>query len=109
MFLYPLAITLIIMGICSPLFKNDPIVYRITTAFTLIPAFCDMVNNLPAILKNTGWAQAIINFASHYIPFYSLGMGWITFGIAGFAIGLAIHFLKPAPAPTTSQLSQTER
>lgn len=28
MFLYPLAITLIILGITSPFFNNDPLVYR---------------------------------------------------------------------------------
>ena len=36
MFLYPLAIALIILAIFSPFFKNDPMIYRITTAFALI-------------------------------------------------------------------------
>lgn len=94
MFLYPLAITLIIMGIMSPLFKNDPLVYRITTGFTLIPAFFDMMNATPAILHNTAAVQAMISFAAKFFPFFGLGFGWLSFGIAGLALGLIIHFAK---------------
>lgn len=93
MFLYPLAITLIILGIASPLFKNDPLVYRITTGFTLIPAFFDMVNALPSPLHNTTLIQSLIGLAQHYFPFFSLGFGWLSFGIAGMIIGLGAHFI----------------
>ena len=100
MFLYPLAITLIILGIASPLFNNDRLVYRLTTGLTLIPAFFDMVNNLPAILRATAPAQWLINLASHFLPFFNLGLGWLTFGIAGFGLGLAGHFLLNRQAST---------
>lgn len=94
MFLYPLAITLIIMGITSPLFGNDRLVYRITTGLTLIPAFFDMVNALPASLHSTAFLRGMLSFAQHYFPFFSLGFGWLNFGVAGFTIGLATHFLR---------------
>lgn len=94
MFLYPLAITLIIMGITSPLFGNDHLVYRITTGFTLIPAFFDMLNALPDSLHSTAFLQGMLGFAQHYFPFFSLGFGWLSFGITGFVIALAIHFLR---------------
>lgn len=93
MFLYPLAITLIILGITSPLFNNDPMVYRITTGLTSIPAFFDMINALPSPLHNLGLTQTLIGFAQHYFPFFSLGFGWLSFGIAGMIIGLGYHFL----------------
>lgn len=94
MFLYPLAITLIILGITSPLFHSDPLVYRITTGLTLIPAIFDMINATPALIRNTSWAQAMIGFAQHYFPFFANGFGWLSFGIAGMLIGLGIHALR---------------
>lgn len=94
MFLYPLAITLIILGITSPLFHADPLVYRITTGLTLIPAIFDMINATPALIRNTSWAQAMIGFAQHYFPFFANGFGWLSFGIAGMLIGLGIHALR---------------
>lgn len=92
MFLYPLAITLIIMSIASPLFKRDPLVFRITTGLTLIPAIFDMINASPAIIRNTNFAQGMIDFATKYFPFFANGFGWLSFGIAGMIIGLACHY-----------------
>jgi LIVCS family branched-chain amino acid:cation transporter len=94
MFLYPLAITLIILGLLSPLFKQDRLVYRITTGLTLIPAFFDMLNALPAGLHESQLLQALLGFAQHYFPFFGLGFGWLTFGIAGLILGLICHAVK---------------
>lgn len=94
MLLYPLAISLVILGILSPLFKNDPIVYKVTTALTLIPAIFDMINALPAVIRDTQIIQTFIKFAEKYIPLFHLGFGWIVFSILGLIIGLAIHFLR---------------
>lgn len=93
MFLYPLAITLIILGITSPLFHKDPMVYRITTGFTLIPAFFDMLKTFPAPISNWAFTKTLVGFAQHYFPFFNLGFGWLSFGIAGMLIGLGYHFL----------------
>ena len=43
MFIYPLAITLILLALLSPLFKHSKIVYRFTTLFTMVAAFVDGV------------------------------------------------------------------
>ena len=94
MFLYPLAITLIILGLLSPIFKHDRLVYQITTALTLIPAFFDMLNALPANLHDSQLLQTLLGFAQQYFPFFSLGFGWLTFGIAGLILGLICHVLK---------------
>lgn len=93
MFLYPLAITLIILGITSPLFHKDPMVYRITTGLTLIPAFFDMLKTFPAPISNWAFTKTMIAFAQHYFPFFSLRFGWLSFGIAGLLIGLGYHFM----------------
>lgn len=92
--LYPLAITLVILGTISPLFKNDAIVYKTTTIFTIIPAIFDMINALPPTLNNFAIIKSINHFACQFIPFFNLGFGWISFSIIGFLIGFGIHLLR---------------
>lgn len=92
--LYPLAITLVILGTISPLFKNDAIVYKTTTIFTIIPAIFDMINALPPTLNNFAIIKAINHFACQFIPFFNLGFGWISFSIIGFLIRFGIHLLR---------------
>ncbi|GMM17384.1 hypothetical protein LAYK3_04990 [Lactobacillus amylovorus subsp. amylovorus] len=94
MLLYPLAISLVILGILSPLYKNDPVVYKITTALTLIPALFDTINTLPEVLRSTPLIQAILSYAERYLPMFHLGFSWLTFSLAGLIIGLIIHFVK---------------
>lgn len=94
MLLYPLAITLIILGLISPLFKNDPIVYKLTTIFTLIPAFLDMVNAAPEVIKNNSLCQSIINFSNQTLPLFNLGFAWVSFALTGFILGIIIHFIQ---------------
>lgn len=94
MFLYPIAISLIILGILSPLFKRDAIVYKTTCYLTVIPAIFDLFNAMPPVLRDTSWAQAIIKFAQAYLPMYDLGFSWISFSAVGLIIGLIIHFVK---------------
>lgn len=94
MLLYPLAISLVILGIISPLFKNDPIVYRVTTALTLIPAIFDMINALPDGLRSTAFVQEILTYAQRYLPMFDIGFSWVSFSLVGLIVGLGIHFLR---------------
>ena len=103
MFLYPLAISLIILGITSPLFGHDNRVYRMTTIFTLIPAVFDMIRNFPPVLAGTGFAKAAVAFASSYFPFFSIGFGWISFALCGFIIGLIRHFIAKRETATAAE------
>ena len=42
-------------------------------------------------LETAGWApDAIESLFTQYIPFQGIGMGWVSFAILGFIIGL-IH------------------
>lgn len=94
MFLYPLAITLILLTLLSPVFQHSKLVYQITTAFTLLAAIADGLNALPTPLKSLKPIAAILNFAKDSLPFFSLGMGWILPAVLGFIIGCLVHFLK---------------
>lgn len=93
MLLYPLAITVIFLSILSPLFKKSPIVYRFTTLFTVIPALFDATNALPPILNQAAPIQALIHFASSYLPLFNLGFAWIPFALIGFTLGIAAYLL----------------
>ena len=90
MFLYPLAIALIILGILSPLFKNNSVVYRWTLGLTVIPAVFDMVSSLPAVLRNMPLNQGLIKWAQDYLPLFTSGFAWLPFALAGLVIGLVV-------------------
>lgn len=96
MFIYPLAITLILLALVSPLFKHRAGVYRMTTYFTLIAAVCDGLNAAPAPLRNTAIADAVVDTAARFLPLFDIGMGWVLPAGIGFVIGLLWTFLiKP--------------
>lgn len=94
MFLYPLAITLIILSISSPLFKRDPLVYRWTTGLTLIPAVIDALGAAPAIIQQQRWVQAILTLDAKYLPLAKLGLDWALPAFIGLLIGLSWHGLR---------------
>ncbi|TDM44983.1 branched-chain amino acid transporter II carrier protein, partial [Macrococcoides goetzii] len=62
--------------------------------FTLLAAIADGLNALPNPLKSLKPIAAILNFAKDFLPFFSLGMGWILPAVLGFIIGCLVHFLK---------------
>ncbi|MDR0920758.1 MAG: branched-chain amino acid transport system II carrier protein [Lactobacillales bacterium] len=86
MFLYPLAITLIILTLVEPLIGYRKPVFVWVTGFTLIAALFDALNACPEVITTTGWATQLLALAKH-LPFFSLGMGWLVPAIFGFLIG----------------------
>ena len=94
MFLYPLAITLVLLGVSGPLFKNNPIVYQTVTIFTIIPALIDGLQSSPAWIQNASITQKIIEFAKNTLPFFGIGMGWIVPAVFGLILGLGIYLIK---------------
>ncbi|CAI2656109.1 Branched-chain amino acid transport system 2 carrier protein [Apilactobacillus kunkeei] len=91
MFLYPFAIVLIILALCSPLFKKDRNVYLFTIIFTLIPASFDMLAAFPPVISNISFICALINAEQKILPFASIGMDWVIPAIVGAIIGLTIY------------------
>ncbi len=92
MFLYPLAIALIILGLLSQFFRNRQCVYVPTILFTLFVSVADCMNALPSAVKSTPAIQHILKFYGNYIPFFNLGMGWVAPMLIGFILGLIIFF-----------------
>lgn len=104
MFLYPLAITLILVAIANPLFQDKAIVYRLTTFFTLPFAFLDFLHALPAGMKGSLGLQAVSEFSEKYIPFFSIGMGWLLPALLGFAIGFVLSRQKNPATPKPEKI-----
>lgn len=84
MLLYPLTIVIIFLALGDSLFGGRRCVYAWTMALTMISA-------LMSGLETAGWApDALQALFSEYIPFQGIGMGWVSFAVLGFIIGL-IH------------------
>ncbi|MCE4956601.1 branched-chain amino acid transport system II carrier protein [Macrococcoides caseolyticum] len=94
MFLYPLAITLILLTLVSGLFNNSKTVYQWTTFVTMIAALIDGVKASPAFLSKSGFGQGLTNFGAKYLPFFDIGMGWVLPALIGFVIGFILYKLK---------------
>lgn len=101
MFLYPLAITLIILGLLSRFFKNRQCVYVLTTLFTLFVSIADCINALPSAVKSIPVIQHILKFYGNYIPFFNLGMGWVVPMFTGLILGFIICFFTNSKAETS--------
>lgn len=93
MFLYPLAITLILLALFGKFYNHDKCVYASVTGFTLVAAFFDLVRSLPAGLFELINGEAIMKIGG-YLPFSQLGMGWIVPAIVGLVLGLIIRVTK---------------
>lgn len=93
MFLYPLAITLILLAILSPLFKDRQVVYVVTTVFTLPISLADFMKALPESISGTPAIQTILQWFSQTVPLFGVGMGWIIPSVLGLAVGWIISLL----------------
>ena len=99
MFIYPLAMTLIILALFEKYFDRSHTVYVWTTGFTLFAALFDFINTLSSTLKgsgiqNTETLDKVTGVASKYLPFFEYGFGWVCPAILGFSIGLILHNVK---------------
>lgn len=94
MFLYPLAITLILLALCGKLFDHDKTVYVSVTAFTCFAALFDLIKTLPASMQTTLHLEGMITFAKKLLPWFDLNLGWIVPAVIGFAIGMLIRAFR---------------
>lgn len=94
MFLYPLAITLILLALFGKLFEDDKTVYVCVTIFTVFSALFDFMKTLPAAVQNTLHLEGAINFARKIFPFFDRNLGWIVPAAIGFALGMVIRIIR---------------
>lgn len=93
---YPLAIALILLALLSPPFQNRPSVFLLTILFTLFDAAADFLNALPQQVTAQPVVRNILGFYREFVPFFSIGMGWIVPMLVGLTLGFALScFAKP--------------
>ena len=90
MFLYPLAITLVLLALFGKCFGNSRTVYLWTTAFTLVAALFDMIGTISGMLPGNALLSGLTGFAETVLPLYSLGLGWVCPAAIGFLLGLIL-------------------
>lgn len=94
MFLYPLAMVLILLALFGRYFHNDRAVYAWAIAFTLISAVYDLLFSLPANVRETLHLNGVITAIGNFLPLSDLGLGWVCPALIGLLIGLAVHFCR---------------
>ncbi|WP_341302504.1 branched-chain amino acid transport system II carrier protein [Lysinibacillus sp. FSL H8-0500] len=96
MFLYPLAIVLILLALGSSFFKNKQTVYAIAMIFTffisLIDGYKALVESVPG--AKLGVLDAVEKYYSAMLPFYDIGLGWILPALIGAVLGSLIPSRK---------------
>ncbi len=95
MLLYPLSLALILLSLTAKYFDKNPFVYQMTIAFTLVPAVLDMLANAPQVVATQPIVNALLTFYHHYLPFASLGLGWVVPTFVGFC--LSFLYVKMTP------------
>ncbi len=94
MFLYPFSMVLILLSVASPLFHRDGVVYGFVVAFTTLPALMDMVAAFPPVVSASAFGKAVVAFQQSYLPFASMGLGWLVPALVGLVLGLGAHVYR---------------
>lgn len=92
-FLYPLAIALIILSLLSAWLGQAKEVYALTTLFTVVPAFLDMIAAMPPVVSKSPAGVWLIGLRQH-IPLAALGFSWLIPMLFGLGLGLIIYFWR---------------
>lgn len=94
MFLYPLAISLILLALCGKWFENDRVVYLWVTGLTLVGAVYDLLRSLPSGVRSALHLNGFLETVGRFLPLSSLGLAWLCPAALGALIGLVWHFVK---------------
>lgn len=90
MFLYPLAIALIILSLLNSVIQKNKSVYQWTIGFTILAALFDFVNAFPDEIKAKPFLRKMIQLAETYLPGFDYGFGWVIPSLVGFTIGIVV-------------------
>ncbi|MFC2947447.1 branched-chain amino acid transport system II carrier protein [Virgibacillus sediminis] len=92
MFLYPLAIVLIMLAFLSPLFNHARIVYASTITVTFL---ISIIDGLKALCDSLGmdyfsWMVPVVSFYEQVLPLYNEGLGWLAPALVVIAVTTVI-------------------
>ena len=87
LFIYPLAIVLIVLSFIDEYFDRQPIVYTIPLILTGIVSIFDALAELNITIVK-------VDQLFGYLPLYAQGIGWIVPAIIGTIIGIILTKLR---------------
>jgi LIVCS family branched-chain amino acid:cation transporter len=99
MFLYPLAIVLMLLTFLSPLFYHSRVVYIGATFVTLLIATIDGLKTFCDLFEREyfGWMKPIISFYKDTLPMYNDGLGWLVPVLTVIVLlGLLVRIFTPS-------------
>ena len=85
---------LIILSVCSPLFKRDHVIFKIAMAFTLIPAILDLLVSLPQPVANATFIKQVAEFRLNILPLANVGLAWLVPALIGIILGIIVHIYR---------------
>ena len=90
MLLYPIAIVLILLTLCTPIFHLKQSAFAIAIFFTFCVSFFDGYSSLVESLPRTTLPlfESIKQFYMDYLPLYEIGLGWMLPALIGVVIGM---------------------
>ena len=94
MFLYPLAITLILLALFGRFYGHDHRVAVCVTVFTLVGALYDFVRSLPLWLLTSCHLDGVLETLKETLPLAKLGLFWLCPALIGLALGLILHAMS---------------
>lgn len=79
MFLYPLAVALMLLTFVSKFFNHSQVVYMATISVTFLISIIDGFKTFCALfgMDYFGWMVPVVSFYEKALPFYSQGLGWL--------------------------------
>ena len=94
MFLYPLAVVLIILTLFGKYFANDRTVFQWGIGFTAVSALADGLRELPEGTRALLHIDAVTDLAGRILPLSDKGFGWLCPAVAGIVIGVIRYRMK---------------
>lgn len=91
MFLYPLAIVLILLTLGGGLFGNDRRILRWTIGCTAVAALADLLRTLPEGTRAMLHLEGVVTLAETWLPLCKAGFGWLVPAVVGLVIGLVLR------------------
>lgn len=94
MFIYPLAISLIILALFGKAFNYNKKVFATTTLFTFLAAILDFIVSFPKdSFVPVSFIENVANIQSK-LPLANIGLAWVVPAIIGLIIGLIVAKVK---------------
>jgi LIVCS family branched-chain amino acid:cation transporter len=96
LFLYPLAITLVLLALLESLIGYRKSIYQWTTILAMIVAILDALKAATDPISgfiNCHLIDNLVNLGS-YLPLFNVGMGWVIPALAGLIIGFVVDIFR---------------